>query len=521
MSAAKDKRKPNSDGFGIGNNKNNKKADSSKKTARIAAITAAAIAILFLGSLFINSNYLRQNFAAVTIDNVKYSVTDFNYYYRNVYIQYYNAMQGASGQFGGSLLPSAQSPLESQIYDEATGKTWADFFEELALEQMKADNKIYIKAMDAGYQLTEDDQKKIDTEIENMKNAAYSSGYPKFSDYLKAAYGKAMDEAAYLKNVERSYTIIGYTDLVRDSFNYTSEDIEAYYTENKDIFDTFTYRYFLVKAAEINESDYADTAAYDAAKAEALKASGDEANEFKAKITDVQSFIEAAREYDPETYKVDSASQRIYRGELLGSTYGDWLRDESRKNGDVEAFETTTGYYVVMFESRDNNHYATVNIQQVLIKQETVDASKYEDEADSTAYDAAVAEAKKTAKDTADKIYQEWVDSGATQDQLTQLMTAYSTQISADDSKLSENVYNGQLPAEVNSWLFDAARKPGDHAIIYVESTGYYIVNYLETGKQYSDVLSDTKKRDKDLQAWRDTLTGGEPKMTWLMTLTK
>ena len=521
MSAAQKKMKRNSDGseFGKGMSKKGK-IDSSKRTARIAAVTAAVVAVLFLGSLFINSKYFLQNFAALTIDNVKYSVTDFNYYFENVYYQYYNTMSG-SGDFGSSMLPSRDTPLKSQIYNEETGETWSDFFEKLAIEQIKADNMIYLEAQKAGYQLPDDDKTQMDAEIENMKSMGYSTGFSNFSDYLRSAYGKSMTEEAYRKNVERSYLVNSYVNHIRDSYQYTPEDLEAYYTENKDTFDTFTYRYIHISAAEVAEADYPDEASYEAAKAAAIDEAGVKAAEYVAKITDVQSFIETAREYNPEIYKDDDASKRVYKGELLGSNYGDWLRDEERKNGDVTAVEMTTGYYIVMYEARDNNHYPTVNVQQIVVKPETVDQEAFPEDEDGTAYDEAVATAKKTAEDTANKIYEEWISGGATQEKLTELIASHSMEINAAESKLNENVYQKQLPEEADSWIFEADRKPGDHAIVYTESSGYYILNFIGTDKLYSDILSDTQKRDNDLQAWKDALTGGEPKMTWLMTLTK
>ena len=116
MSAAQ-KKKRNSDGleFGKGMSRKRKKTDSTGRLGRITAIIAAVVAVLFICSLIINSNYFRQNFVAVTIDNVKYSITDFNYYYENVYILYYNSMYNTGG-FGSSMLPSRDTPLKSQIY---------------------------------------------------------------------------------------------------------------------------------------------------------------------------------------------------------------------------------------------------------------------------------------------------------------------------------------------------------------------------------------------------------------------
>jgi hypothetical protein len=427
----------------------------------------------------------------------------------------------AYGDLGTSMLPDETNSLKSQIYDESTGETWADFFQTMALEQMKADNKIYLAALENKYQLPDEEKEKMNAEIENFKSVVYTNTNMNFSDYLQRVYGNSMTEAAYKKNVERTYLVNTYVDYVKDSYSYTPEVIEEYYNENKDTFDTFTFRYFLVNSAEVNKSDYPDDASYEAADAAAIEAAGVKASEYAAKITDEQSFIDVAREYDPEEYKEDDSTQRIYKGELTGSTYGKWLQEEGRQNGDVSTFKTSTGYYVVMYEARDNNHYPTVNIQQIFVKQEAVDETQFVD--DQSAYDLAVSTAKKTAEDTANSIYQEWLDGGATQDKLAELITSHSTEISTDSSKLNENVERNsqKFPAEVNSWIYDSARKPGDHTILYADPTGYYIVHFIGAGKQYSDVLSDTQKRENDLQAWKDNLTGSEPKMTWLMALTK
>lgn len=518
MSAAQNKRK-NSDGFGLGNNSSNKKKnDTSQGTAKVATITVAVIAVLFLLALFINSNYFRQNFSVVKIDNVKYAITDFNYYYNNMYAQYYNAISG-QGEFS-SMLPSKDS-LKSEIYNEETGETWADFFENVAIDQMEADTKIYNEAMNAGYQLTEEDKTNLESDLSNMELSGISNGYPTFNDFLKVYYGKSMTEAEYRENLERSYLISSYTNYIRDSFSYTPDEIETYYSENKDTFDTFTYRYFLVSADEVNESEYEDDAAYEEAKAAAVAAAGEKARAIAADITDEESFIAAARAYNPDTYQEDDSTQRTYKGDLLGSTYGDWLREADRQYGDVSTFESTNGHYVVFYDSRDDNHYLTANVQQILVKPETIDPTLYAEEEDTTAYDKAVADAKKTAEETAEKIYQEWLDGGATEEKMTQLTTDYAAEISVGDSVLNENVFKGQLPNEVNTWIFDDARKPGDHTLVYDETMGYYILNYVGAGEQYSTLLADTKQRDQDLQAWKDGLTGGEPTTTWLMTLTK
>lgn len=520
MGASHDKSKRSSGGFDIMKSKSriSKEKDKAGETARVALITVIAVVVLFAAAFFVNSDYFRQNWAAVKIDNVKYSITDFNYYYQNAYMQYYNALS-SYGEAASSMLPDRSKSLKSQIYDKTTGETWAAFFEKAALEQMKADNKVYQEAVKAGYQLQDDDKKQIEADIGNLKTSVQMYGYPSLEAYLKAVYGRGMTEAAYRKDVERTFLIQSYAKHVMDSFTYTEDQLKAYYDENKDNYDSYAYRCFLV-SANVNQ-DYADETAYQTAKDAAVAGASATANQYAKKISGEKSFLAAAEEYDPEMYKDGDASKEERRGDQLDAAYSDWMKDASRKSGDVSAFKAADGYYVVLFMNRSDNRYQTVNIRQILVKPETIDQSKYVDETDTTKYDTDVANAKKMAEDTANKINQEWVAAGATEDKLAELTATYAAQISADDSKLSENVSKGQLPDEVNSWIFNASRKAGDHTLVYSESAGYYIVYFEGKGMLYSDVMADAAQRDKDLQAWKDALTGTEPKLTWLMTLTK
>lgn len=520
MSKSQDKKMHNSDGFGLGNKMSprDKEDDKHKKTVRTAVATVIAVALLFAGAMFINSDYIRQTGTAVKIGDVKYSITDFEYYYQNVYIQYYNSVSGM-GDFGSSMLPEQGTALESQIYNEDTGETWADFFQTLALEQMKADNTIYAQALKADFQLPDDKKEKFEQEMDGIEQTAYAYGYQDVASYLNIVYGKGMTDEYFRKAAERTYLIEAYSQHVRDSFTYSPEEIEAYYNDSKDNFDTFTYRYFLVMADEVKEEDYDDDAAYEAANDEALAAAAAKAQAYADVVTDEQGFIDAARDYDPEVYAEDSASQRVYKGEWLGSTYGDWLKDSARQTGDASALESVNGTYVVYFDSRSDNHYQTVSIQQILVQPETINEEDYLEEETSAAYDEAVEQAKIVAENAATEINDAWIAAGATQDKLTELTETYVDQISTVDSVLLEGVFKEQLPPEVTAWIFDEARQTNDYKLVYSETTGYYIVYFVGTGDTYSNILAETKKRDKDLQAWKESLPIVDANVKWLMTL--
>jgi hypothetical protein len=476
--------------------------------------TVIVIAVLLVFSLFINSALIRQTFTAADIGGVKYTINDYNYYFQNIYIQYYNAMS-SSGL--SSMLPSKNKPLKSQMYDET--KTWEDFFDEAALSQLTEDTKILIEAQKANFTLPAEEKALIDSDMESLRQNVLAGGFKSLEHYLKQAYGKGMNEKIYREKLERSYLINAYAKHVNDSFTYTQEQLEGYYSEHKDKLDTFTYRYFLVEAAEVNETDYADDAAYQAAKDAAIAEATAKAEEYANRIKDEESFIAVAREYDAEQYAEDDSTERAYRGELLGADYGDWLKDAARKPNDVTTAKTTSGCYVVLFEDRSDNHYATANIRYLLVRPELVTQAEYGE--DQEAFNDALQKANEAASQQAYKIYDEWVAAGATEEKLQAEVELYAgaTEGPTTESQLLENVYKSQMTKDVDHWIYDSARKAGDYTLLYVEDVGYYLVYYVGVGKVYSDLQAENGKRSEDFNAWKEGLTVSDPKTTWLLIL--
>jgi hypothetical protein len=474
--------------------------------------------VLFAGALFLNSN-MSGRIWPPSGSGRENSITDFNYYFQNLYAQYYSSMSGSAAI---SQLSAAKTGrvLKSQVY----ARTPADlvrFLQRMTIEQMKEDNKILVEALRVGHELTDEDKAAIEEEMETIRSTGISYGYAELEDYLKAMYGKGMNEKAFRKVLEQAHLVTSYTNYINDTFVYTPEQLEQYYTENKDKLDTFTYRNYHVQAQDPEKADFETTEAYDAAKAAAVDVTEARAAELDAKITDEASFIEAAREYDPEAYAEDDASRKVYQGELLGGTYGEWLRDASRKEGDHTTIRGTNGTYVVYFIGRDDNHYSTVNVRTIVCPPETVNPEDYAEDETTEAYDAAVQAADQAAKETADGILEILDSQGGTEQVFIDQTDLYNgtTQIDSENSGLKEQVYREQLPDEVAAWLFDASRAAGDYALIPTEDGPYYLVFFVSTDDMYSNVLADVKMRQDDLQAWKEALQKSEPQTTWLMTL--
>ena len=158
-----------------------------------------------------------------------------------------------------------------------------------------------------------------------------------------------------------------------------------------------------------------------------------------------------------------ASTQTGVSGSSVTGDYADWLKDASRKTGDVTVVESAdTGYYVVEFVGRSDNHYQLAEARHILVK--AVASS------DGTYTDAA----KATAKTTAQKYYDEWKAGAATEDSFAALATKYSEDTgSASNGGLYDSIYKGEMVTEFNDFVFAAGRQKGDTALVYGETSDY------------------------------------------------
>ena len=192
----------------------------------------------------------------------------------------------------------------------------------------------------------------------------------------------------------------------------------------------------------------------------------------------------------------------------------EWLRDSARKDGDITflAYETSTtnsegeevkslkGYYIVLFQSVNDNNYALANVRHILVAFEggTTNSSTGQ-----TTYSDAE---KATAKEAAEKLLEEWKKGDATEDSFAALANKESDDGDGTTGGLYEDVYPGQMVTNFNDWCFDESRKPNDTGI--VESTyGYHVMFYVgDSETLYRDYMVTNDKLTEEMEAWQTAL---------------
>ena len=122
-----------------------------------------------------------------------------SYYYSDVVSATYQDYYTMYGDNAALMLMlsglDTATPLDKQQYSE--DQTWADYFLELAENSAKNDFVLYDKAMDEGFELSDEDWATIDTLIENKQSYATLGNFPTLSDYLAAVYGRGADEDSF------------------------------------------------------------------------------------------------------------------------------------------------------------------------------------------------------------------------------------------------------------------------------------------------------------------------------------
>ena len=464
----------------------------------VCAVGAAALLIW-------NSGFFQGRAAALEVGDETFTAADLEYYYRNVYNTYYTYAQ--YGKVSG--LDYTQSPKD-QTYDAETGETWHEFMLDLAVESAVQTKALLDLAEEEGYQLSQAGQDQIQETLESLENSAYGNNYSSVSSYLKTLYGRYMDQDKYERMITESILAQEFQDHYTDSLTYTDEELEDYYTENRDDLDEFVYHYaFFDGAAESTEDEEGNKVEPTQEEMDqALSAAQEKAEALRDALESGTSFVDASAEYEGDD-TVNVYEENMVDGANLPTTRGylDWMLEDGRQEGDVYLVQapedsTAEGYYVVQFVSRGRDMEHSVDVRHILIAAEQ--------DADA---DAPTDEQYELARQEAEDILEQWQSGEATEDSFAKLAEEYS----ADTS----SAVNGGLISRVSSssgdvetfadWALDPARQSGDTGIVQNTGSsikGWHIMYFVsKNDENWKEEARDALSSD-DTAAWLEEVTG-------------
>ncbi len=530
--SASDKKKLRKEEKAAALSEKQRKEQAEAKKLKAASITFVVVMIavaLVAASVMIfnvvnSSGIIDRNTVAATTGEHEINSVQMNYYYNDLIRKTYSQWQSA---YGDSLSLYTQmmglditKPLNEQIQDEETGKTWADYFVESALEQAKSDYRLYDMAMADGYTLSADEQAQLKYNMQNIDFYAQIYGYSKTDDYLKATYGFGSDVESYTEYNNISTLASSYYNKHMTDLTYTDQDIRDFEKDKEVEYSHFDFAAYYVSASAFREGgtkdEHGHTVYTDEEKAAAIAEAKAVAEEL-AKNDSVLTLDKAikALEINAENESAATSKYADTRYTLISEVYREWLAEEGRAENDIKVFEnkitstdphteedeeTVGGYYVVLYQDRDDNMRPLANVRHLLVKFE----GGTKDEDGHTVYSDAE---KATAKEAAEKFLKEWTDGDATEESFIELVKEHSDDGSASSGGLFEDIHkeSDYVPSFLN-WSIDEARKAGDTEVIESEY-GYHVMYYVGDDElTYRDYMIQEDMRSEDTTEWYEGL---------------
>ena len=449
-----------------------RKAKKEKKIIKTGCILAVVICVCIAAWKFYD-NYQEKHGPYITVGSHEIQKAEFDYYY-------YSSLNSFASTYGSYLSYfglDTSKPLDQQQYSDTM--TWDDYFQQQAVNQLKNVYALTDEANEKGFEY--DASSDYDDMVTSIKSYAQQQGVSE-DEYCKSVFGSDATLEGIKPYVEMSGLASAYYNDVKDDIEVTDDEINTYYDENKDNYDSVDYRVCKIEADMPEEETESETEAQTetaaesisetaaestsetavtetqtetesetmsaeeseaAAKAEeeakkaAMAAAKAKADEMLSKIKDEASFEKVYDKYASDT-TVDSLNTDKKKSSISPTDVANWLFDADRQAGDTTVIEDTANnaYYVVYFKDRYLDHTKTVDVRQILISADTASTDTAETAETETAaagetetaetesaeaQEQAKEDAKAAAKVKAEQILKDWKSGDATEDSFAEL----------------------------------------------------------------------------------------------------
>lgn len=380
-----------------------------KKQRKVEILVWAVVVLAFVALIasFPIRNYNAKNEVIATINGEAVKRVEFDYHYNVTRINYLNELTSLGANMSGDY--------ESQMYSDTL--TFRDQFEKEAINGIISAKAMQKEAEAAGF--VYDDTEDLQEYKDNFQKYAQEAGIS-VKNYLKQMYGSYASPNEIYDLLSRSLYVSAYLAEIQNEKTPSDAEIQAYYDEHKLNYDSVDYYVVTVKADLPTDSETEPTEEEIAEAMEQAKIIAD---------TELETVAE-----------VGELMEGIYYSEVF-SMYGDWLFDESRKEGDKTVIEDTNSnaYYVLSFVKRYLDETPTANARVIMN-----------------------AEGK--------SILDEWKNGEATEESFAALADKYNdpATLSAEGG-LCQAISPSGSEADLAAWLFDESRVAGDTTVI--EST--------------------------------------------------
>lgn len=476
----------------------------------VVLVVLLAIAAYVGISQYIRTSGVNENKTiALTVGDTQLNNTELNYFFMDSVNNFYSQNGNYAAIFGLDVT----KPLNQQVMDPETGDTWADYFVNTAKTNATSVYALYGAAVKEGFTMPEAQQNSVDSTISTLELYSTIYGYKDANQYLKAIYGSGASLESYRSYLEKTMLASAYQTAYADSLTFTDADLRAAEADNYNKYSSFAYNYYNLPVSKFLEggttdengnttySDEEKAAAQQKAEAAAKSLTGEEITTAQALDAAIAALSINADNNTAMSTRYDDQS---YTG--INSTIAQWLSDSSRKEGDItylansttdaDGKETINGYYVVRFDSVNDNTFPLKNVRHILVSFE----GGTSDDSGNITYSE---EEKAAAKATAEELLNQWKSGEATEDSFAALATEKSSDTgSTANGGLYEDIYPNQMVASFNDWCFAEGRKAGDTGIAETQY-GYHVMYFVgDSDVTYRDYQIRNELTENAVSEW-------------------
>lgn len=429
--------------------KEEKEKEKREERVSTAIGIVVLVALVCLVASFPIRTYLATHETYVVINGEAVNKVEFDYEYnltKNNYITQYGSYLAYFGL-------DTSRDLSTQMYSDTM--TWQDYFEQMAVENLKQAKAMKAAAEAEGF--TYDTTDEYNTFKETIKTSAASAGVSE-KEYVRSIYGGYATMSRIEQYVKNDMVMNAYYQKLQEDNAPSDDEIQSYYEENKATYDSVDYRLTTINAELPTEpTDLADpveaTAAPDAATDGTATTDTTTDTAYQPSDAEIAKAMEDARVLADDAEKTVATAGDVHENEQKSSVnylISDWLFDDARKAGDTTVITNDNShcYYVVAFEQRYLDETPSANVRVIIPGEDK----------------------------SGEEILDEWKSGAATEDSFAELCKKYTQDTSAaENGGLFEQVTKSGMSEELSSWIFDSSRQAGDTVAITVSDTTYVL----------------------------------------------
>lgn len=479
------------------------------KKETVTAVLSSLIAVVIIAILVVlgvryytvpNSNEkMNPGNVVMTVGNTDVSVGMYNFYYQNIVKQY--VQYASNGYYDIDL--SKDFSTQYTTDDDGNEISWQDRFKENTTELIKKNTIYYQKGIESGITLTDAQKEMIETQLDNIKNAASSANLG-VNEYIAQTYGDNCGLETLRKYLEQNYISSVYYYQQQIKLRPSEDELNAYFKENENDYKSCSYA--ILEAEYDTSSDATKKAAVDNAKAAIAKITDEDSmkalipefcSDLISKYISAGYFTDESDAVDAFAGAMDSTSVKSDVESNFGEDIADWMFNTDTAVGSLNYYadENAGVIYIIMKTSQpalDSDSASKVySVRHILVIPESGDDDSSSSSSSSTATKKYTEEEWAAALEKANSILDEYNKGDKTELSFAELAEKYTDDTSSTSVNMN-NMYGGgimdtqlgQMVSDFENWAIDSSKKYGDVEIVK-SSYGYHIMFFISYCPQY------------------------------------